>query len=107
MGGMGRTINGSYAEYTRPPATNVAQIEANLPWEDLAALPESYATAWTCLFRNLVIASGDMLQASTQVVGLFIDGKPLPPTSKHTRLYERYRERLKEVKAGTAPLGTK
>ena len=31
MGGMGRTINGSYAEYTRPPATNVAQIESDLP----------------------------------------------------------------------------
>src|SRR6201994_564233 len=51
MGGMGRTINGSYAEYPRPPATNVAQIESELPWEDLAAIPESYATAWTCLFR--------------------------------------------------------
>jgi NADPH2:quinone reductase len=58
MGGMGRTINGSYAEYTRPPVTNVAQIESNLPWEDLAAIPESYATAWTCLFRNLELAGG-------------------------------------------------
>ena len=35
------------------------------------------------------------------------DGKPYEPTSKHTRLYERYRERLKEVKEGKAPLGTK
>jgi imidazolonepropionase-like amidohydrolase len=56
---------------------------------------------------NLVLTNGDLLQASTQVVGLFIDGKPLQPTSKHTRLAERYRERLKEVKAGKAPLGTK
>src|SRR5271165_4058636 len=61
MGGMGRTINGSYAEYTRPPATNVAQIESDLPWEDLAAIPESYATAWTCLFRNLELAEGQTL----------------------------------------------
>src|SRR5271157_711285 len=61
MGGMGRTINGSYAEYTRPPAANVAAIESNLPWEELAAIPESYATAWTCLFRNLEIASGQTL----------------------------------------------
>ena len=61
MGGMGRTINGSYAEYTRPPATNVAQIESNLPWDDLAALPESYATAWTCLFRNLELVEGQTL----------------------------------------------
>jgi NADPH:quinone reductase-like Zn-dependent oxidoreductase len=53
MGGLGRTINGSYAEYTRAPVTGVALIESNLPWEELAAIPESYATAWTCLFRNL------------------------------------------------------
>ena len=34
MGGLGRTINGSYAEYTRALATGVAQIESDLPWED-------------------------------------------------------------------------
>ena len=56
---------------------------------------------------NLVLTNGDLLQASTQVLALFIDGKPLPPASKHTKLYERYRERLNEVKAGKAPLGTK
>ncbi len=56
---------------------------------------------------NLVLTNGDMLQASTQVVALFIDGRPLEPTSKHTRLYDRYRERLQEVKDGRAPLGTK
>jgi imidazolonepropionase-like amidohydrolase len=56
---------------------------------------------------NLVLTNGDLLQASTQVVALFIDGRPLEPISKHTRLYERYRERLQEVKAGRAPLGTK
>ena len=28
MGGLGRTINGSYAEYTRAPVTNVASIES-------------------------------------------------------------------------------
>jgi NADPH:quinone reductase len=61
MGGLGRTINGSYAEYTCAPVTNVAAIESNLPWEDLAAIPESYATAWACLFRNLEIASGQTL----------------------------------------------
>jgi NADPH:quinone reductase len=61
MGGLGRTINGSYAEYTRAPVTNVAAIESDLPWEDLAAIPESYATAWTCLFRNLEITRGQTL----------------------------------------------
>ena len=32
MGGLGRTINGSYAEYTRAPVMNVAAIESDLPW---------------------------------------------------------------------------
>jgi NADPH:quinone reductase-like Zn-dependent oxidoreductase len=61
MGGLGRTINGSYAEYTRAPASNVALIESDLPWAELAAIPETYATAWTCLFRNLEIEKGQLL----------------------------------------------
>src|SRR4051812_37912588 len=61
MGGLGRTINGSYAEYTRVRVANVASIDSDLPWSQLAALPETYATAWTCLFRNLALASGQTL----------------------------------------------
>ena len=61
MGGLGRTINGSYAEYTRAPVSNVALIEADLPWAGLAAIPETYATAWTCLFRNLEIKKDQLL----------------------------------------------
>ncbi|GAA1283409.1 alcohol dehydrogenase [Planotetraspora silvatica] len=61
MGGLGRTIDGSYAEYTRAPASNVALIESDLPWAELAAIPETYATAWTCLFRNLEVAQGQTL----------------------------------------------
>src|SRR5881397_1206179 len=61
MGGLGRTINGSYAEYTRAPVGNVALIESDLSWAELAAIPESYATAWTCLFRNLEIETGQTL----------------------------------------------
>src|SRR5262249_61276445 len=46
MGGLGRTRNGSYAEYTVAPAANVTRIETSLDWTDLAAMPERYATAW-------------------------------------------------------------
>ena len=35
MGGLGHTINGSYAEYTRVRASNVALIESDLPWAGL------------------------------------------------------------------------
>jgi imidazolonepropionase-like amidohydrolase len=55
---------------------------------------------------NLVLTNGDLLQASTQVQAVFIDGRPYEPTSKHTELYDRYRERLRQVRDGKAPLGT-
>lgn len=64
MGGLGRTINGSYAEYTVAKASNVVPLgEAaeKLSWAQLAAIPESYATAWTCLFRNLAVDKGQRL----------------------------------------------
>jgi NADPH:quinone reductase-like Zn-dependent oxidoreductase len=32
-----------------------------LSWADLAAIPETYATAWTCLFRNLEVQRGQLL----------------------------------------------
>lgn len=50
LGGMGRTRNGSYAEYTTIPATNVIPLQSGLSWSELAAIPESYVTAWCCLF---------------------------------------------------------
>jgi NADPH:quinone reductase-like Zn-dependent oxidoreductase len=53
MGGMGRTINGSYAEYTCVPRNNVVALNSKLDWAELAAIPESYATAWACLNDNL------------------------------------------------------
>jgi NADPH:quinone reductase-like Zn-dependent oxidoreductase len=71
MGGMGRTLNGSYAQYTRVPATNVVPLESELPWPQLAALPESYATAWTCLHRNLGLSEGQSLlvRGATSALG--------------------------------------
>lgn len=64
MGGLGRTVNGSYAEYTRAKASNVVALGAaasQLDWGQLAVIPESYATAWTCLFRNLELSRGQNL----------------------------------------------
>jgi D-arabinose 1-dehydrogenase-like Zn-dependent alcohol dehydrogenase len=72
MGGLGRTIHGSYAEYTRARVTGVVQMESDLPWEQLAAIPESYATAWTCLFRNLEITKDQtlLIRGATSALGL-------------------------------------
>lgn len=60
-GGMGRTRNGSYAEYTCVPLHHVFPLKTDLDWATLAAIPESYATAWSCLFANLRIAAGQIL----------------------------------------------
>src|SRR2546421_1067949 len=60
-GGMGRTRNGSYAEYSCVPLQHVFPLQTDLDWVDLAAIPESYATAWSCLFANLRIKSGEVL----------------------------------------------
>lgn len=71
MGGMGRTINGSYAEYTRVPMSHVVPLNTDLPWEELAAIPEVYATAWTCLHRNLELARGQtlLIRGATSALG--------------------------------------
>lgn len=71
MGGMGRTINGSYAEYTCLPASNVVAINADIPWDILAAIPESYATAWACLHDNMKLKPGDsvLVRGGTSALG--------------------------------------
>ena len=61
MGGMGRLINGSYAELVNIPATNVVAIATDLPWEDFAAISESYATAWSAVRENLGLLPGQTL----------------------------------------------
>lgn len=71
VGGMGRSINGSYAERVNVPATNVAAIETALAWEELAALPESYATAWTALCGILSVGEGQtvVIRGATSALG--------------------------------------
>jgi NADPH:quinone reductase-like Zn-dependent oxidoreductase len=71
MGGMGRSINGSYAELTSVPATNVLPVKTELPWDALAAIPESYATAWVALNGNLDLKAGQsiVIRGATSALG--------------------------------------
>jgi NADPH2:quinone reductase len=71
VGGMGRSINGSYAQLVRVPASNVVAVDTDLPWEELAAIPESYATAWTSLHGNLALAAGQIIviRGATSALG--------------------------------------
>jgi imidazolonepropionase-like amidohydrolase len=42
---------------------------------------------------NLVIADGDLLEARTHIRHLFINGRQVPLNSRHTELYEQFRNR--------------
>lgn len=42
---------------------------------------------------NLVVTDGDLLEAKTNTRYLFIDGRPIPLSTKHTELYELFKDR--------------
>ncbi|MEJ2793417.1 zinc-binding dehydrogenase [Iodobacter sp. LRB] len=71
VGGLGRNLNGSYAELVSVPTSNVVAINTDLAWEDLAAIPESYATAWTALngILDLTIGQKIMIRGATSALG--------------------------------------
>jgi NADPH:quinone reductase-like Zn-dependent oxidoreductase len=58
MGGMGRQYDGGYAEYTLVPASQVMPVHTSLPWETLAAIPETYLTAYGSLFTAMQMEQG-------------------------------------------------
>ena len=61
MGGMGRSFNGSYAEYALLPVHHVFPIQTGLSWKEFAAVPETYFTAWGSLFECLDLKPSDTL----------------------------------------------
>jgi len=71
VGGMGRSVDGSYAAYTVVPTSNVVAVDSALDWTVLAAIPESYGTAWSCLHGNLAIRAGQtlLIRGATSALG--------------------------------------
>jgi NADPH:quinone reductase-like Zn-dependent oxidoreductase len=72
MGQMGRAYDGGYAEYALIPATQVMPVRTELPWETLAALPETFLTAWEALFDALDLQPGQtlLIRGGTSALGM-------------------------------------
>ncbi|MGW2964732.1 zinc-binding dehydrogenase [Streptomyces sp. NPDC001220] len=71
MGEMGRQFDGGYAQYALLPNALLMPVTTTLPWEVLAALPETYLTARGSL-DALGIAPGErlLIRGGTSSVGL-------------------------------------
>ena len=71
MGEMGREFDGGYAEYALLPNELLMPITTTLPWDVLAALPETYLTAQGALDAlHLKPGSRLLIRGGTSSVGL-------------------------------------
>jgi NADPH2:quinone reductase len=72
MGGMGRTFDGGYAEYTCVPATQVIPFASDLDWSIVGALPEMLQTAYGSLTVGLDARPGQsiLVRGGTSSVGM-------------------------------------
>ena len=72
MGGMGRTFDGGYAEYTVVPRGQVIPFTTDLPWDVIGAVPETLQTAYGSLTTGLDLKKGQTLlvRGGTSSVGL-------------------------------------
>lgn len=71
MGEMGRAFDGSYAEYVLLPNQQIFPISSSLYWSDLAAIPETFYSAFGA-FQNLMIQKTDriLVRGATSGVGI-------------------------------------
>lgn len=71
MGGMGRTFDGGYAEYTLVPESQVIPFRSDLPWEVLGQVPETLQTAYGSLTTGLDLKDGQtlLIRGGTSALG--------------------------------------
>ena len=100
MGGIGLIRPGSYGEYVNVPVSNVVRLETSLPWEQLAAIPETYCTAWSCLFTLLDLKASErlLIRGATSTIGqaavhLAVDaGAYVTATTRQAHRFENLRQ---------------
>jgi NADPH:quinone reductase len=72
MGGMGRSFDGGYAEFTCVPVSQVIPFRSDLPWSTLGAVAEMLQTAYGALTLGLDLQPGQtlLIRGGTSSVGL-------------------------------------
>ena len=72
MGGMGRTFDGGYAEYTCVPVRQTVPFASALDWATLGAVPEMLQTAYGSLTVGLDAQPGQsiLIRGGTSSVGM-------------------------------------
>src|SRR5215208_8035421 len=72
MGGMGRTFDGGYAEFTNVPASLVIPFRSELDWATLGAVPEMLQTAHGSLTVGLDAQPGQtlLIRGGTSSIGM-------------------------------------
>jgi len=108
MGGMGRSFDGSYAEYALLPVTHVFSANTELDWTEMSAIPETFFTAYESLYDCLQIQSEDivLIHAATSALGFAAIqlAKSIGCTVIGTTRKEERLEFLKEIGADYAML---
>ena len=71
MGEMGRDFDGSYAEYVLLPNKQIYKVDRKLSWSDLAAVPETFYTAFGSM-KNLQIDENHkvFIRAASSATGI-------------------------------------
>jgi NADPH:quinone reductase-like Zn-dependent oxidoreductase len=70
MGELGREFDGGYAEYALVPNSLLMPITTTLPWDLLAALPETYLTAQGALDALAATQGRLLIRGGTSSVGM-------------------------------------
>lgn len=100
MGGLGRSSDGSYAEYMLVKEENLIPFNSDLDWSIIGALPEMLQTAYGSLKESLQLKSGEtlLIRGGSSTVGLMsivlakhLGAKVIATTRKEDKL-----EKLKE-----------
>jgi NADPH:quinone reductase-like Zn-dependent oxidoreductase len=92
---FGSTVHGGYAEFVKSPSANVIPIPANLSFEQAAAIPLVFLTAWHMLFARarlrpaevvLVIAAGSGVGSAAVQLGKVTGARVLATAGSEPKL---------------------